>query len=201
MPSVESLLTFQDTPPPEGSSPYVEGATPDRALELRPYDDAWPAAYELLAERVRDALGFRVMALEHVGSTAVPGLAAKPIIDLDLIVADPDREDDYVPALVAVGFELRVREPWWHRHRMLRSHEPRANLHVWGCESPEPVRHRIFRDWLRLSSEDRDLYAAAKHEAIRAATALGEDVNQYNDRKSETLRAIYGRALRAAGFL
>lgn len=152
MPSREAILSFQDTPPPEGVSPYVDGAAPDVALVLHEYDEAWPAAYALLAQRVRDSLGFRVLELEHVGSTAVPGLMAKPIIDLDLIVADPGREDEYVPALRAVGFVLRVREPWWYCHRMLRSEEPLANLHVWGYDSPEPVRHRIFRDWLRLNA-------------------------------------------------
>ncbi len=137
--------------------------------------------------------------MEHVGSTAVPGLMAKPIIDLDLIVADPDREDEYLPALRAVGFVLRVREPWWYRHRMLRSEEPLANLHMWGYDSPEPVRHRIFRDWLRLNAHDRSVYAAAKQGALSAATALGEDVNHYNERKSKTLREVYARAFVAAG--
>lgn len=200
MPSREAILTFHDPPPPPGTSPYVDGAVPDTTLVLHEYDEAWPAAYDEMAQRVRRALGFRVLAVEHVGSTAVPGLAAKPIIDLDLIVADPDREDDYVPALQAAGFALRIREPWWHRHRMLRSEDPLANLHVWGYDSPEPVRHRIFRDWLRQDAADRSVYALAKRDAITAATALGEDVNRYNERKSRTLREIYGRAFAAAGF-
>lgn len=127
MPRREAILTFLDTPPPEGLSPLVNGAEPDVRLVLHEYDEAWPEIYALLAQRVRDSLGFRVLALEHVGSTAVPGLVAKPVIDLDLIVADPDREDDYVPALQAAGFALRLREPWWYRHRMLRSEEPLVN--------------------------------------------------------------------------
>lgn len=200
MPSPEAILAFQDTPPPEGLSPLVDGAAPDVPLVLQEYDGAWPESYALLAQRVRDALGFRVLTLEHVGSTAVPGLAAKPIIDLDLIVADPDREDDYVPALRAAGFELRIREPWWYRHRMLRSQKPLANLHVWGYDSPEPVRHRIFRDWLRVNAHDRSVYAAAKQHAVSAATALGEDVNRYNERKSKVVRQVYGHAFAAAGF-
>lgn len=199
MPSRDAIVRFDDTPPPEGASPYVDGAVPDVTLALQEHDEAWSATYEVLAQRVRDSLGFRVLALEHVGSTAVPGLVAKPIIDLDLIVADPDREDDYVPALRAAGFDLRVREPWWYRHRLLRSDEPLANLHVWGFDSPEPVRHRIFRDWLRLDEHDRSLYAAAKQAAVKAATALGEDVNRYNERKSETLREVYAHAFAAAG--
>ncbi len=153
------------------------------------------------SQRVREALGFRVLSLEHIGSTAVPGLPAKPIIDVDLVVADPDCEEAYLPALESTGFVLRLREPWWYRHRMLRLSEPRTNLHVFGYDSPEPLRHRIFRDWLRVNAEDRALYASAKLEAVRAATSLGEDVMRYNERKSKVLRAIYGRAFVAAGLL
>ncbi len=201
MPTREDILTFKDTPPPEGSSPWVAGAVPEVHLVLREYDQTWPDAYGVIAQRVRDALGFRVLSLEHVGSTTIPGMPAKPIIDLDLIVADPDREDAYLPDLQAAGFVLRIREPWWYRHRMLRLDEPAANLHVFGCESPEPLRHRIFRDWLRLHSEERVLYAGAKSDAMTAATSRGEDVTQYNERKSKILREIYVRAFVAAGLL
>ena len=98
--------------------------------------------------------GQAVLNLEHVGSTSVPGLPAKPIIDMDLTVADPDDEPAYVPALTAVGFELRVREPWWFGHRVLRATEPRCHLHVFGYDSPEPIKHRIFCDWLRGNPAD-----------------------------------------------
>jgi GrpB-like predicted nucleotidyltransferase (UPF0157 family) len=77
-----------------------------------------------------------VLQLEHVGSTSVPGLAAKPVIDIDLTVADPGRERDYVPALEMIGFRLMIREPWWHGHRMLQADEPPCNLHVFGFDSP-----------------------------------------------------------------
>src|SRR5690606_23468257 len=130
-------------------------------------------------------LGFRVLSLEHVGSTAVPGLAAKPVIDVDLVVADPDDEDAYVPALVAAGFELRVREPWWFGHRVLRTLQPRSHLHVFGLDSPEPVKRRIFRDWLRSNEEDRVRYARAKREAAAEANAAGEHGMQYNARKEQ----------------
>ncbi|HXO25589.1 MAG TPA: GrpB family protein, partial [Streptosporangiaceae bacterium] len=67
-----------------------------------------------MAGRIRAALGWRALQLEHVGSTSVPGLAAKCVIDIDLTVADPEREQDYVPALAAIGFRLVIREPWWY---------------------------------------------------------------------------------------
>jgi len=142
-----------------------------------------------------------VLQLEHVGSTAVPGLAAKPIIDIDLTVADPGREQDYVPALEAAGFRLVIREPWWHGHRMLRSDEPPCNLHVFGFDSPELVKHRIFRDWLRGNPGERDRYAATKRRAAAEANAGAEHVMQYNARKQQVIREIYRRAFIATGLL
>jgi len=164
-------------------------------------DPAWPRRYDELAARIRQALGWRVLQLEHVGSTAVPGLAAKPVIDIDLIVADPGREQDYVPALEAIGFRLVIREPWWYGHRILRADEPACNLHVFGFDSPEPVKHRIFRDWLRGNPGDRDRYAAAKRQAAFQANAAAEHVMQYNARKQQVIREIYRRAFAAAGLL
>ena len=99
------------------------------------------------------------------------------------------------------GFTLRVREPWWYGHRLLGADDPRAFVHVWSPDTPEPVRHVIFRDWLRGHPDDRAEYAAAKHAAAEAANAHGEDMMSYNDRKQDVIRAIYARAFRAAGLL
>jgi GrpB-like predicted nucleotidyltransferase (UPF0157 family) len=182
-------------------SPLVPGEVEDRsAIVLVPHDVTWADTYAQLEGRVREALGLRVLEFHHVGSTSVPGLVAKPIIDLDLVVADPDDEESYVPPLVRAGFRLRIREPWWYRHRLLRLEEPRVNLHVFGPESPEPLRNRVFRDWLRQDGNDRALYAAAKADAGAAANAGGETVMEYNARKQAVIREIYGRALAAAGF-
>ena len=201
MPSLEEIITFRETPPPPGVSPWLPGVEREVGLVLKDHDPRWTDSFSELTLRVRNVLGFGVLALEHVGSTAVPGLPAKPIIDIDLIVADPDDEDAYVPQLEAVGFVLRIREPWWYRHRMLRADQPRANLHVFGCESPEPWRHRIFRDWLREDADDRALYGAVKSQAAAEANARGEHVMQYNARKQQAVRQIYGRAFAAAGLL
>jgi len=157
--------------------------------------------YDRLAGRIREVLGWRVLVLEHVGSTSVPGLAAKPVIDIDLTVADPDREQDYVPALETTGFRLVIREPWWYGHRALVADEPRCNLHVFGFDSPEPVRHRIFRDWLRGNPADRDRYAVVKRQAASEANAGGEHVMQYNARKQRVIRDIYHDAFVATGLL
>src|SRR6202030_1372724 len=99
-------------------------------------DPAWPQRYEVLAARIRGALGWRVLQLEHVGSTSVPGLPAKPVIDIELTVAAPGREPDHRPALEAAGFRLVIREPWWYGHRVLTAEQPRSNLHVFGFDSP-----------------------------------------------------------------
>jgi GrpB-like predicted nucleotidyltransferase (UPF0157 family) len=201
MPSRAEIVLFDDSPPPPGADAWVSGAAPAIGIEVTDPDPTWPQQYDDLANRIREALGWRVLQLEHVGSTSVPGLAAKPIIDIDLTVADPDREQDYIPALEAIGFRLAIREPWWHGHRVLRTAEPHCNLHVFGFDSPELVKHRIFRDWLRGNPDERDCYAAAKREAASEANARGEHVQQYNARKQHVIREIYHRAFVAAGLL
>jgi GrpB-like predicted nucleotidyltransferase (UPF0157 family) len=201
MPSRTEIVTFVHPEPPDGAQSWLPGAAPATGIEVADPDPAWPGRYEALAATIRAALGWRAMMLEHVGSTSVPGLAAKPVIDIDLTVADPEREQDYVPALEAIGFQLVIREPWWYGHRALAAERPRSNLHVFGFDSPEPVRHRIFRDWLRDNPADRDLYAAAKRQAADRANAGGEHVEQYNARKQQVVREIYHRAFGAAGLL
>lgn len=170
-------------------------------VEILESDPRWPGHFEGLARRVRDALGWRALSVEHVGSTSVPGLPAKPIIDIDLTVADPNNEAGYVPPLENAGFELRIREPWWYGHRVLRATQPRCHLHVFGYDSPELVKHRIFRDWLRGNPDECLLYATTKRKAAEVANSLGEHGMQYNARKQEVVREIYARAFVAMGLL
>jgi len=199
--SAADIVRFSDAPAPPGTSPWVGDAEPQADIAIVPPDPAWPAQFEELAGRVRAALGDAALSIEHVGSTSVPGLPAKPIIDIDLTVADGTDEDAYVPALTAAGFTLRVREPWWYEHRLLAAVDPRCNLHVWSPETPEPVRHVIFRDWLRAHEDERALYRDAKRAAAAESNARGEHVMQYNARKQALIREIYGRAFRAAGLI
>jgi GrpB-like predicted nucleotidyltransferase (UPF0157 family) len=201
MPSQADIVAFDDSPPPPGAKAWVTDAPRAIGIEVTDPDPVWPRQYRVLAARIRAALGWRVLQLEHVGSTSVPGLAAKPVIDIDLTVADPGREQDYVPALEKTGFRLVIREPWWHGHRVLRADQPRCNLHVFGFDSPELVKHRIFRDWLRGNPAERDRYAAAKRQAAAEANARGEHDMQYNARKQQVIREIYHRAFVAAGLL
>ncbi|WP_246179850.1 GrpB family protein [Kocuria coralli] len=162
-------------------------------------DPSWPSVFDALANSLRSHLAGRALDIIHVGSTSVPGLDAKPVIDIDLIVADPAAEGEWLPALEQAGFVLTVREPWWHEHRMLEHDNPRANVHVFGPNAAEPWKHRIFRDHLRRDGHDRSLYAAAKKTASEESHVRGETVMDYNRRKQEVIREIYARAFASAG--
>jgi GrpB-like predicted nucleotidyltransferase (UPF0157 family) len=180
---------------------WIGGRPSPEPVVVAEYDAAWPESYELVAGQIRDALGAAVVALDHVGSTAVPGLAAKPVIDIDLTVADSADEDSYVPALEAAGFRLTIRERGWHEHRVLVLQQPRVNLHVFSPDCPETIRHAMFRDWLRAHPDDAARYVEAKVAAAADANAAGEVVMEYNERKQEVIRQIYARMFAAHGLL
>ncbi|MFI9813405.1 GrpB family protein [Saccharothrix variisporea] len=171
---------------------FVDGRPdPGRRIELVEYDPAWPGLFEREAARVRGALGSAVLGLEHVGSTSVPGLAAKPVVDVVLAVASPADEAAYVPALEAAGYVLRIREPGWHEHRMFKGPDTNVNLHVFAVGSPEITRMVLFRDWLRAHPEDRARYEAVKRElAARSWTYL----QGYADAKNDVVDEILARA-------
>lgn len=160
-------------------------------IEVADYDPAWPMSYASHAKRIREALGDAALAVEHVGSTSVPGLAAKFRIDIDVIVADSADEAAYLPALEAAGYVLRVREPDWYEHRCFHGFEPPANVHVFGPDCDEHLRHVIFRDWLRTHPEDRDRYAAEKR---RIAAENFTYMAEYAARKSTIVIDILRRA-------
>jgi GrpB-like predicted nucleotidyltransferase (UPF0157 family) len=170
------------------------GRLPRKPVVVMPYDAGWPRQYDVLAARVRAALGDRVLTLAHMGSTSVPGLAAKPVIDIDLTVADSADEASYVPDLEAAGFVLRIREPEWQEHRMFSVPDRSVNLHVFSPDAPEPARHLLFRDWLRNSSDDRDRYAATKAEL--AGRGFEREMD-YNNHKAALVYDIYERAFAA----
>src|SRR5262249_37819322 len=131
------------------------------------YDPAWPASFQREALRVRTLLGERVKLLEHAGSTSVPGLPEKPIIDMVLAFPDSSDESTYVPAMEAGGYVLRIREPEWFQHRVFKGPDTDINLHVFteGCSEIDQM--LLFRDWLRSHPSDRDLYAAKKRELAK----------------------------------
>ena len=186
-----------DIPPPltdEEIRAAAVGDLPEHnaTIELAEYDPKWPRLYEREAERIGRALGPTMLRIEHVGSTSVPGLAAKPLIDIVLVVADTTDEEAYVPPLEGAGYVLRIREPDWFEHRLFKGPDTNVNVHTFsdGCEEVE--RMVGFRDWLRTHDDDRDLYLAAKRELAQREWKY---VQNYADAKSAVVREILVRAL------
>ncbi len=188
-----------DGPPDEragpDSTPAVYVTPParlDGPVRLAEPDSGWPVTATALVQDVRRVLGDNVLELEHVGSTSVPLLAAKPVIDLVLTVPDPTDEESYVPALEDLGYELHIREPDWHQHRLVKLVEPAVNLHVFGTAAEEVERMIAFRDHLRAHDSDRRLYESTKRVLAARDWAVTQD---YADAKTAVVTQIMGRAL------
>ena len=164
------------------------GGSEIRELEVVPYDDAWPGIFTMHRERIGAALSGASVDIEHIGSTSVPGLAAKPIIDILVAVDDVTAEEDYLAPLLAAGYVLRVREPG---HRLVRTPDRDVHVHIYERSAAAVMNYLLFRDRLRTNAEDRALYADAK----RGLIARGfTDMNAYSDAKTEVILAIMGRA-------
>jgi GrpB-like predicted nucleotidyltransferase (UPF0157 family) len=160
------------------------------------YDPRWPAWFAGERDKIRAALGSSVVRLEHVGSTSVPGLAAKPIIDIALILPDTTAEDTFVPALEDAGYQFYAREPEFHEHRLFYSrvglgHERDVNLHIQTEGCIELDRYLVFRDWLRANEDDRLLYQRTKQELAKRDWAYVQD---YADAKTDVIKQIRARA-------
>lgn len=166
--------------------------TPHNApIALADYDPGWPVLYAREAARIRAALGGRAVQVEHVGSTSVPGLAAKPIIDILLAVPDSSDEQSYVPALEAAGYVLRIREPDWFEHRLFKGPDTDINLHVFTVGAAEIDRMLLFRDRLRANDADRDAYLQVKRDL---AQQTWRHVQHYADAKTAIVEQIIARA-------
>jgi GrpB-like predicted nucleotidyltransferase (UPF0157 family) len=164
------------------------GGREKREIVIVDHDPAWSHTFERQRRRIDRALGADALSIEHIGSTAVPGLAAKPIVDVLVTVRDPEDDSQLVTALESAGYELRVKEPG---HRMFRTPERDVHVHVWGSTDPEVERHRKFRDQLRRSADDRARYERLKRELA------GRDWNhmqEYADAKGELIETIIARA-------
>jgi GrpB-like predicted nucleotidyltransferase (UPF0157 family) len=182
---------------PEQLAADLVGEPPARwqSIVLADYDPAWADQYAAARSRLEQALPGQIVGIEHVGSTSVPGLAAKPVIDIDLLLAQTSQESRYLPALEGLEYRLVLREPWWYGHRMLVSPAADVHLHVWPQDAPEPIRHRLFRDWLRTHPADRDRYAAAKSSLADQTAAEPGD---YSLAKNAVIDDIYA-SIFAAG--
>ena len=163
----------------------------DGPVTLVEYDPEWPRRFAREADRIRAALGDAVLVLEHAGSTSVPGLVAKPIVDIVLAVPDSSDEDAYVPALEGAGYAHLIRDPEWFEHRLLKPPDMSVNVHVFSDGCPEIERMLAFRDRLRTNDEDRELYERTKRELAAREWAYVQD---YADAKTAVVEEIVSRA-------
>lgn len=156
-------------------------------IKIVDYDTDWPKKFETHARVIADALRSSALRIEHVGSTSVPALAAKPIIDILVVVPDSADESAYLPRLEAAGYVLRVREPDWNEHRMLRTPEKDVHIHIYSAGCPEIERNLAFRDRLRRNIDDRRRYEQTKREL---AACEWSDMNAYAEAKTEVIESI-----------
>lgn len=181
---------------PDTDTVEIVGGPERVEVSLEPYDEAWPVRFADHRRRILDALA-RAHAVgtegvdvdvEHIGSTSVPGLAAKPIVDVVVAVPDITAEEDYLPALLSAGYVLRVREPG---HRLVRTPDRDVHVHVYERGAPEIDAYLLLRDHLRSDASDRRLYEDTK----RALLARDwDDMNAYADAKTDVIAAIAARA-------
>jgi GrpB-like predicted nucleotidyltransferase (UPF0157 family) len=184
--------TRKETSEEELQAAWIDGAKRhDAPVTLVDYDPEWPALYAREEARIRGILGDRVVSIDHAGSTSVPGLAAKPQIDIVLVVADSSDESAYAPDLEAAGYRLVIREPKWFEHRVFKGPDTNINLHTFSPGCPEIERMLGFRDWLRTHDDDRRLYEEKKRELASQTWAY---VQNYADAKTEVVEEIVARA-------
>ena len=182
------LNAMSDGPQPEYLQPPVRADGPIRLAEP---DPEWAAQYARQKQRIEAALGPRAVQVEHVGSTSVPGLAAKPVIDIVLVVSNSADETEYLPDLAAAGYVLQFREPDWYEHRFLHDHNPEVQVHVFTVGSPEVERMLLFRDRLRARSDELELYQRTKRQL---AARRWDYIQDYADAKSSVVEEIISRA-------
>ena len=177
-------------------SEVLIGGPERRGIVIKEYDPQWSEHYLKHEGVIKEALGKNILSIAHVGSTSVPGLAAKAIIDIDVVVENSADETLYLPALEKVGYVLRVREPDWHEHRMFRTPELDVHIHVFSPGVAELKRHAIFRDYLSENAEDRQVYEEVKREMAKKDW---HDMSAYAHVKSEVIEGILRKAFRARG--
>ncbi|HLJ22753.1 MAG TPA: GrpB family protein [Candidatus Acidoferrales bacterium] len=168
------------------------GGIEKRDITIVDYDPNWPKRFEQHANVISNALGAAALQIEHIGSTAVPDLRSKPIIDILVVVSNSADESAYLPQLEASGYILRVREPDWHEHRMFRTLERDVHIHIYSAGCPEIERTVRFRDRLRQNAGDRNLYENVKRQL---AAQNWPDMNAYANAKTEVVEEILRRAV------
>jgi GrpB-like predicted nucleotidyltransferase (UPF0157 family) len=160
-------------------------------IEIVDYDPGWPARYEEMRARLAEALGATAVRIDHVGSTAVPGLAAKPIIDIQISVPDVENAAAFKDAIEAQGFASRMIEPGHHYFRPPPGLSRDYQVHVCTIGSDWERRHLLFRDLLRADPETAAAYEAMKRDL---AARFTNDRIGYNDAKGPFIDAAVERA-------
>ncbi len=173
---------------PDVTTVELVGGVERLDLELHEHGDAWDRAYRDHRARIREAVAAHDVVVEHIGSTAVPGLAAKPIVDIVVGVDDITAEEDYLEPLLAAGYELRVREPG---HRLVRTPARDVHVHVYERDDPAVEDYLLLRDHLRSDDADRALYENTKRSLL---SARWDDMNDYAAAKTDVILAIKERA-------
>ena len=156
-------------------------------IQIVDYDTEWPNKFEAHARVIAEALGRAAQRIEHIGSTSVPGLAAKPIIDILVVVQNSADESAYMSRLEAAGYLLRVREPDWNEHRMFRTHEKDVHVHIYSVGCAEIQRVLAFRDRLRINIDDRCRYEQTKR---KLAAREWPNMDAYAKAKTEVIESI-----------
>jgi GrpB-like predicted nucleotidyltransferase (UPF0157 family) len=178
---------------PDVATVELVGGAEAVEVALHDHDDRWASTYLDHERRIRAALPSADVDVQHIGSTSVPGLAAKPIIDIVVTVPDITAEEDYLDALLAAGYELRVREPG---HRLVRTPARDVHVHVYEQGDPAVDDYLLLRDRLRSDAEDRALYERTKRALL---STRWDDMNDYADAKTDVIQAIKARARAARG--
>lgn len=176
---------------PDVTDAELVGGVEKRSLSLVDYDPNWPAMFNVHRDRIGQALGNQRLAVEHIGSTSVPGLAAKPILDILVTVKDITAEENYLTPLLEAGYELRVREPG---HRMVRTQTLDVHVHLLEAGDPNVDAYLLFRNRLRGNTADRELYARTKRELLKHDWT---DMNAYATAKTEVIKGILSQARNA----
>ena len=166
----------------------VTTSSPEQVvIKIAEYDPAWVAQFAAHEAKIMQALGPRALQVEHIGSTSVPGLAAKPIIDILIVVADSADESTYLDALISAGYELRWREPDFFEHRMVRTPERDTHVHIYSTGCGEIERYLLLRNHLRKHAEARNEYARIKRGLAKQSWAT---MNDYANAKTEIIERL-----------
>ena len=162
-----------------------------KRVYVAPYDAQWKEDFAAIREELAAALGDLALRIEHVGSTSVEGLSAKPIIDIDVVIEDGTKLDAVIAALGGIGYShegnlgIVGREAFKYEGN---EHLRRHHLYVCTQDSPELRRHLVFRDYLRSHPEAVKEYSRIKEEG---AALYPDDIDAYIMHKSPWIEAVY----------